>query len=192
MKFLSVLIIVFLSTASILKAQNPNPDFVVTMQRDTLYGKITNMSRAGYEKFTFSGIRNPGIEILVNGVKLFFERENILAFRFSDQIYRVIKFTNRKGEFNYFYLCMLIDGKQKFATSDCTFFDVLPYMFYQNKYIPVNTKTLTKNIWPELMQCPAFAELHQHMTLSKVKKISTLRRYNELSLLILKYNELCP
>jgi hypothetical protein len=86
---------------------------------------------------------------------------------------------------------MIIDGKQKFGAIGCDLFESIPYMLYDKKYMPVTPNNLIQNIWPEMMLCAPFADLHDHMTDKNLKKIVRMNRYNELSIIIEKYNQLC-
>jgi hypothetical protein len=172
-------------------AQSEFQDYVITTKNDTIKGKIKNLNNMAAEKFSFGGLRKEGIEIEVKAGTLFFERKELKAFYFRNRLHRVISYSHRrKGDKRYFYLCMFIDGKQKFGTIGCDF-ELTPYMLYDKKYIQVTTNNLTQKIWPEMMECASFADLHKNMTDKNLKNIARKRRYNELTFIIEKYNQLC-
>jgi hypothetical protein len=166
-------------------------DFIITTKNDTIYGKINNLNNMAAEKFSFGGVRKEGIEIEVKAGSLFFERKDLKAFFFRDRLYRVISYIHkRKGDKRFFYLCMFIDGKQKLGVPGCDF-EFIPYMLYNKIYMQITPNNLTQKIWPEMLECEPFAELHKYITDKKLKIIVRTRRYNELILIIEKYNQLC-
>lgn len=190
MKNLILAVVIFLYSTLIF-AQSGFQDYIITTKNDTIFGKINNLNNMATEKFSFGGTRKEGIEIEVKAGSLFFDRKDLKAFSFRDRLYRVISYTHkRKGDKRFFYLCMFIDGKQKLGVPSCDF-EFLPYMLYNKKYIQVTPNNLIQKIWPEMMACSSFAELHKNMTDTNLKKIARMRQYNELAFIIEKYNQLC-
>lgn len=191
MKNLILAVVIFLYSTFIF-AQSGFQDYIITTKNDTIYGKINNLNNMAAEKFNFGGgVRKEGIKIEVKAGTLFFERQDLKAFYFRNRFHRVISYTHRrKGDKRYFYLCMFIDGKQKLGAVGCDF-ELTPYMLYDKKYMQVTPNNLIQKIWPEMMECAPFADLHKHMTPKNLKIIARTRRYNELTFIIEKYNQLC-
>lgn len=178
MKNILLIFLFIFGSGYFLTAQNDATDYIVTLNRDTIYGKT---------KRIVSIFKENGVKIEPD---IFYKFEDIFCFTFKNNFYYVIKEKMKNGDYIFFSLCMIIDGKQKLAGEFCELSEA-NYMMHNGFFTYLNHKSFRLEIWPEMLECEEFAKLHASFSNKYLKKLIVNKRWNELILIVKKYNDLC-
>jgi hypothetical protein len=158
-------------------------DYIYTKSGDTIYGEVK-------QSFLFNASK---IHITPTGFeKITYDLADVINFTRNNRKYLILKNTRKNsGKVNYFAACLLIDGKVKLTGIACHLNDDI-YIIMNRKFYFINVKSINELIWPMLMQCQSFAELHAFIDKKYLRRMITRENWQELALIVSKYNSICP
>jgi hypothetical protein len=146
-----LLLFYFLIAGCLSYAGNNEDDYVITRQRDTLYGKIGG-----------NLLNRVHMTLSSSGEKMIFEYKDILEYKADKSLYQVVGFTNKNGKHSFDPMEVLVNGKLRilFHCSRCN-----TYYFLVNKSLFTITKSNLKNkVLPYLNECEEFHSFYKYHT----------------------------
>jgi hypothetical protein len=171
-----LLLFYFLIVGFLSFAGNNEDDYVITRQRDTLYGIIGG-----------NLLNRVHMTLSDSGEKKVFEYNDILEYKIGKSIYQVVGFTNKNGKVSYDPMEVLVNGKLRILYH-CSRCDT--YYFLVNKSLFMITKSNLKNkVLPYLNECEGFQLFYKNHTEKLL--LSAARNYRALKLMAEVYNSKC-
>lgn len=132
-------------------------DYIITLNRDTVYGEINWYSSGKITIVTPEGKKR-------------YAKEEILGYKDAKRLYEVIKFTGKDGKATYMGMPVMVDGKVRLLLhcAQCRSY----YIRIGDDCIHINKSSLKDRIIPRLSQCEKISLAYKDHTGEQLSKMA--------------------